>query len=143
MTRSGKRHRRDLDALDAWDAPPDWVADVDSRPVALIDVPALLDASVDPFPILTAAADAVGTGEGMVVLAPFDPIPLRDMLTERGFSNWGMLDPDGRWRVRFYRAGACGGDGPAARKCPHCDHRPACLRRANARPDYLASLETI
>lgn len=142
MSRSEKRRERRLDAFCACEAPPDWVAEVDAHPVASIDVPALLDDAVDPFPILSAAAEAVGIGEGMVVMAPFDPIPLRNMLTERGFTSWGTPEADGRWRVRFYRAGACGGVGPEARQCPLCTHRPACLRRANARPEWLTSLET-
>ncbi|GAA0567439.1 DUF2249 domain-containing protein [Caenispirillum bisanense] len=86
---------------------PDWVAAVDADPVAEIDVSRLLAGGGDPFGVLTRTAATVEAGRGMVVVAPFDPVPLRDLLTGEGFQNHVETLADGRFRVRFLRAGGC------------------------------------
>lgn len=86
---------------------PDWVDAVDADPVADIDVSRLLASGGDPFGVLTRTAAMVEAGRGMVVVAPFDPVPLRDLLAGEGFENHVEALADGRFRVRFLRAGGC------------------------------------
>ncbi|SOD96928.1 DUF2249 domain-containing protein [Caenispirillum bisanense] len=86
---------------------PAWVADVDADPAAEIDVGRLLAQGGDPLSTLTGTAATVPAGRGMVVVAPFDPVPLRDLLAGDGFESFVEPLADGRFRVRFFRAGGC------------------------------------
>lgn len=86
---------------------PDWIDDVEADPVADVDVARLLATGADPFQILTSTAAGVPSGRGMIVTAPFDPAPLRDLLAGQGFEHHAVTLADGRVRVRFLRAGAC------------------------------------
>lgn len=100
--------------------PPSWVAEVDADPVAEIDVGRLLSRGGDPFQVLTQTAAAVPSGRGMVVVAPFDPAPLRQRLAAEGFEAFAEPLSDGRVRVRFLRAGGC-----AAARQPASAETPA------------------
>lgn len=105
-------------------ARPAWVADVDADPAAEIDVGRLLAQGGDPLSTLTTTAATVPAGRGMVVVAPFDPVPLRDLLAGEGFENHAEALPDGRFRVRFLRVGGC-----AAARAPEPPPPPADERR--------------
>jgi uncharacterized protein (DUF2249 family) len=52
---------------------------------------------------MTAVA-ALGEDEELVVLAPFEPVPLEGVLSARGFSYEATGLGDGGWQVTFRRA---------------------------------------
>lgn len=83
---------------------PPWVQAVDAAPAAVHTVEDILATQGDPFTVLTCAANRLGTSEGFVILAGFDPQPLRQALATRGFETWGETEPSGQWRVRVRRA---------------------------------------
>ncbi|EKV27594.1 hypothetical protein C882_1440 [Caenispirillum salinarum AK4] len=87
--------------------PPSWVADVEADPVATVDAADLLAQGGDPLSTVLAAATPVPAGRGLVVVAPFDPVPLRDLLATHGFENFSRPVGDGRYRVTFLRVGGC------------------------------------
>ncbi len=93
------------------------------RPAALSDVPEPRQRHVDvredvrrnqePFARIMAAVKGLGPDEVLVLRAPFEPIPLYDVLGKRGFAHWTECHAPDDWSVWFYRraAGAVGPDG--------------------------------
>jgi uncharacterized protein (DUF2249 family) len=78
------------------------VVDITGR-AHVVDARPVLAAGGEPFDQIMAAADRVREGEVLVVLAPFEPVPLEGVLAEQGFSFVADELEDGDWRVRFSR----------------------------------------
>jgi uncharacterized protein (DUF2249 family) len=71
--------------------------------MATIDVRPVIAAGAEPFNMIMAAVDALGDHEDLVVLAPFEPVPLEGVLGAQGFSYEAReLGPDD-WQVTFRR----------------------------------------
>jgi uncharacterized protein (DUF2249 family) len=49
------------------------------------------------------AASAIQPGGTLVIIAPFEPVPLYDALAERSFTHETEKVTDGEWAVRFSR----------------------------------------
>lgn len=75
------------------------------RPVH-VDVRDDIARGAEPFPRIMAAVKALGERETLVLRAPFEPIPLYDVLGQRGLSHWTDRHDDRDWSVWFYRGGA-------------------------------------
>lgn len=58
----------------------------------------------EPFARIMAAVKALRPGEVLVLRAPFEPIPLYDVLGKRGFSHWTERRDAADWSVWFSRA---------------------------------------
>lgn len=86
--------------------PPDWLAAVDAVPRAVVDVGTLLSTGADPLGTITGLTADLPPGTGLVIHAPFNPTPLRDLLTRQGFEIWGAESESGHWTVRVYRPSA-------------------------------------
>lgn len=69
---------------------------VDARPV--------LERGEEPFAAIMAAVAELGD-EPLVVLAPFEPVPLEGVLGAQGFTHETAELPDGTWRTVFRRIG--------------------------------------
>jgi uncharacterized protein (DUF2249 family) len=80
---------------------------------ALADVPAIrrvhLDVREDirrgeePFARIMAAVKALAADQALVLRAPFEPIPLYDVLGKRGFAHRTERHAADDWSVAFYR----------------------------------------
>jgi uncharacterized protein (DUF2249 family) len=99
---------------------PATPADV-PRPAALATLrPVHLDVRDDirqgqkPFARIMRAVETLGQDEALVVRAPFEPIPLCEVLGKRGLAHWTERHAADDWSVWFYRAGAGAGGGPAS-----------------------------
>jgi len=77
----------------AWKAPADTMLDV--RPD--------LEQGGEPFVRIMEAASAIQPGGTLVIIAPFEPVPLYDALAERSFTHETEKVTDGEWAVRFSR----------------------------------------
>jgi uncharacterized protein (DUF2249 family) len=66
-----------------------------------IDVRPLCAAKRPPLPAILAAVSRLAPGQGLRVIAPFEPAPLYDLLGQRGFSHTASRRPDGAWEVDF------------------------------------------
>ncbi|MGH2931130.1 MAG: DUF2249 domain-containing protein [Solirubrobacteraceae bacterium] len=71
--------------------------------MATFDARPIIAAGGEPFSDIMAAADALGEGEELVVLAPFDPVPLKGALGSRGFSCDVTSLGGGDWQATFRR----------------------------------------
>jgi uncharacterized protein (DUF2249 family) len=60
-----------------------------------------------------AAVKAVGPAEALVIRAPFEPVPLYEVLGRRGLAHWTEQRAGDDWRVWFYR-GASAPTAPVA-----------------------------
>jgi uncharacterized protein (DUF2249 family) len=92
------------------------------RPVH-VDVRPDLREGREPFARIMAAVRDLAGDEVLVLRAPFEPIPLYDVLGRRGFAHWTERHDAADWAVWFYR-GAPGGETaePAATAAgSHCD----------------------
>jgi len=91
----------------------------ETRPAALAAVPDSRQVHIDvrediargqePFARIMAAVKGLREGDVFVLRAPFEPIPLYDVLGKRGFAHWTESLGAADWRLWFYRDAAPGG----------------------------------
>ncbi|GMU80043.1 MAG: hypothetical protein AMXMBFR46_28310 [Acidimicrobiia bacterium] len=82
--------------------PEEWAIDITST-ARVVDARPTLAAGGEPFAEIMDAAAQVGSGEALVVYAPFDPVPLEGVLGEQGFTYVADELESGDWRVTFTR----------------------------------------
>lgn len=71
--------------------------------MATFDVRSILDRGEEPFPFIRAKVDALKPGQSILVIAPFMPAPLIELLKSEGFGATLERRPDGAWAVCFSR----------------------------------------
>jgi uncharacterized protein (DUF2249 family) len=109
---------------DSADSPPGWLADLDLASAEMFDVRPVIAAGGDPRASVLMLADRVPPGGALVLVAPFNPLPLRRLLAERGFDDFAEPTDDGNWRVVFHRGASA--RGASAEKPPLPEDAPAC-----------------
>lgn len=71
------------------------MAQVDARPI--------IAAGGEPFETIMEAVAGLSDEEELVVLAPFEPVPLEGVLSSQGFLYEASEIGEGDWRVTFRR----------------------------------------
>lgn len=71
------------------------MAEVDARPI--------IAAGAEPFETIMAAVAALADDEDLIVLAPFEPVPLEGVLSSQGYTYEADEIGNGDWRVTFRR----------------------------------------
>lgn len=80
-----------------------------------LDVRPILAGGRDPFSEVMEVARKVPPNGTLVLVAPFDPVPLRDVLGTSGFTSSAMPRAPGEWEITFRRKSMPAPDrGPAA-----------------------------
>ena len=69
----------------------------------LIDVRDDLRKGREPLARILAAAHGLGEAEELVIIAPFEPRPLYQVLEARGLQHHTERTDDGGWRMTFAR----------------------------------------
>lgn len=72
--------------------------------IARFDVRPILAGGRDPFREIMAVAAEVPAGGTLLVIAPFNPLPLREVLGSSGFRSEALQTAAGVWEVTFVRA---------------------------------------
>jgi hypothetical protein len=67
------------------------------------DVRKLIAQGIEPFPQIRRRVDALVSGEGLAVVAPFLPSPLIEKLGGEGYASRVEPQPDGSWVTYFWR----------------------------------------
>ena len=67
------------------------------------DVRPLLAKGVEPFPEIRRRADALKPGEGLIVVAPFLPSPLIEILGSEGFESKVERGEGSDWLVSLWK----------------------------------------
>ena len=68
-----------------------------------LDVRPLFATQRAPLPAILAAVNRLEEGQGLVLIAPIEPLPLYALLAERGFKHDTRKRDDGAWEIRFSR----------------------------------------
>ncbi len=71
--------------------------------MATVDARSLIRAGEEPFDTIMAAIARLADGEELIVLAPFEPVPLEGVLSSQGFSYDAVDLGGGDWQVTFTR----------------------------------------
>jgi uncharacterized protein (DUF2249 family) len=71
-----------------------------------------------PCSVIDDAVRQLAPGQSLVLLVPFEPVPLYSKLADLGFEHEAAEQPDGLWRVEFRRTGAASA---APLTIPRCD----------------------
>lgn len=66
-----------------------------------LDVRPLLARGDSPLGTIEEAVDGLQPGQSLILLVPFEPIPLYTKLGLLGFAHEASQGPDGTWRVEF------------------------------------------
>jgi hypothetical protein len=67
------------------------------------DVRDLISRGVEPFPEVRKRVDALKEDEGLIVVAPFLPSPLIEILSSEGFASKVERGSGADWMVYFWR----------------------------------------
>jgi hypothetical protein len=107
----GKCH--DPEASRAPERAPDWLREFDPSRAETIDVRPILADQGEPFAAVMATVKSLPANAGLIIEAPFNPLPLRRVLGRMGFATYGERRGDEHWRIWCAREGkAPRGDEP-------------------------------
>jgi hypothetical protein len=67
------------------------------------DVRGMLAEGIEPFPEIIRRVQALGAGDGLIVVAPFLPSPLVERLGGEGFASKVERGQGSDWLVYFWR----------------------------------------
>lgn len=68
-----------------------------------MDARPIIAAGEEPFEAIMATVASLSDSEDLVVLAPFEPVPLEGVLSSQGFAYEPEEIGGGDWRVTFRR----------------------------------------
>jgi uncharacterized protein (DUF2249 family) len=71
--------------------------------MATVDARPIIAAGGEPFETIMSAVAVLAENEELVVLAPFEPVPLEGVLSSQGFSYEAVDIGGGDWQVTFRR----------------------------------------
>ena len=74
---------------------------METIPPLELDIRPVLDAQQAPLPAILDAVSRLEPGQALLLLVPFEPAPLYDLLASQGFSHESNVRPDGLWEIRF------------------------------------------
>ncbi len=69
----------------------------------IFDVRPYLARGEEPLALIRARVDALTSGHGATIIAPFMPAPLIEMLKSEGFQSTIEHRNDGAWAVNFWK----------------------------------------
>ncbi|MDA8300999.1 MAG: DUF2249 domain-containing protein [Actinomycetota bacterium] len=72
--------------------------------MATVDARPIIAAGDEPFDTIMSAVSELAGDEELVVLAPFEPVPLEGVLSSQGFYYQAEDLGGGDWKVTFRRA---------------------------------------
>ncbi len=82
--------------------PEQWSIDITSK-ARVIDARPIIARGDEPFDTIMDAVGELGPDEVLVIVAPFEPVPLEGVLGEQGFEFKADELEGGDWRVCFSR----------------------------------------
>ena len=71
--------------------------------MATVDARPIIKAGDEPFDTIMKAVSALVDKEELIVIAPFEPVPLEGILSSQGFTYEAVEIGDGNWEVTFRR----------------------------------------
>jgi len=86
-----------------------------------------------PFGRIMAAATGVQNGDTLVLIAPFEPLPLFKVMEQQGFTHAAVQTPGGDWEVRFTRVAGKSVEAPVDPPCGCSRHEAGKIVEVDAR----------
>jgi uncharacterized protein (DUF2249 family) len=68
-----------------------------------LDIRPLCEAQRPPLPAILDAVGRLAPGQALLLIAPFEPAPLYQLLGRQGFSHRNKTRDDGTWEILFSR----------------------------------------
>lgn len=87
------------------EARPPWMADFDAQRAAVVDVRPLIAAGHEPFAAIMGCVATMPAGGSLIIDAPFNPLPLRRILGNKGVMTYGERLGGDHWRIYGRREG--------------------------------------
>jgi uncharacterized protein (DUF2249 family) len=78
----------------------------DEHKTVVLDVREEIRQGGEPFQRIMTTVNTLDPTQDLELWAPFEPQPLFGVLAGMGFQHEAQAQPDGDWRVRFFRAPA-------------------------------------
>ena len=94
-----------------------------SDKVVTLDVRQDIARGVEPFSRIMSTVAGLRGGEDLLLIVPFEPVPLYTVLARQGFSQVSRPTPSGDWEVLFSRSP----QRPGTREAPPAFPSPASL----------------
>lgn len=66
-----------------------------------LDVRPILRSGGEPCGLIMSTLDRLASGQGLRLTAPFEPVPLIGIMSQRGFAHEARTFDDGSWEVSF------------------------------------------
>lgn len=80
-----------------------WASDLNSEDCEKLDVRSTIASGGEPLPDILEKADALASEKILMIIAPFDPLPLRRLMASRGFECHLVQKSTEEWHVYFKR----------------------------------------
>lgn len=90
----------DVETLRHDPAPRDRLEVLDVEDVAVLDTRPIFERGFEPLPAILDAVEALAPDQGLLVQAPFHPVPLRRFLARRGYASVAR-ERGGAWEIIF------------------------------------------
>lgn len=71
--------------------------------MATLDARPIIAAGEEPFDRIMATVAGLEESEELIILAPFEPVPLEGVLSSQGFTYEAVAIGNGDWQVTFRR----------------------------------------
>lgn len=84
---------------------PDVLASLPPHRLVHLDVREEIRQGKEPFPMIMEAVHGLRPDQVFVLRAPFEPLPLYNVLGKRGFVHWAESRADDDWTIWFWREG--------------------------------------
>lgn len=85
----------------------------------LLDLRPIFQRGDTPCETINQATAATAVGHTLVLLAPFEPVPLYAKFGKRGFTHETSQLPDGTWQVALHRVAPEPAEAPESCGCSH------------------------
>lgn len=82
--------------------PPGWVGH--APVVRELDVRPMMERGEEPFKAIMGASRDVPIGSVLRLTVGFEPLPLYDAMSRKGFTHWARRHADDAWEVQFHHA---------------------------------------
>lgn len=108
----------------------------------ILDVRPDLARGQDPFATIMQAVGHLRAGQELLLIAPFEPVPLYTVLEQRGFAHATEYTAPNEWRVTFHPAQAALSNGATSQRQTSAAD-PAAPSNADANPlQHTTQLDT-
>ena len=91
--------------------------------VVTLDVRGALNRGQEPFSLIMQTVGKLNAGQQLRLISPFEPVPLYQVMAQRGFNYQANAREDGDWEILFSPTCEARADEPTPTGAPFCARR--------------------